>query len=135
VSAESPRGPSQDLDQGVVVLRSAALSPPRGWLTGEDVAVLVGSVEAVHPLILDLRYSGFSLGGGDAGTLAEGLADHPMVAIIADPGVSYGCARMACTRVELRGKPSAAFTDEAEAWRWLSAQLAVELREATPPVQ
>ena len=126
-------GPGPNLGDRVVVVRHASLGEPRDWLAVADVAGLTASVEPPKALMLDLRGSGFALASRDADVMASGLAAYRMVAVVADPGVSYGCARMACTLVDLRGSPAAAFTDEGEAWRWLSAQLGVPLRGGLPP--
>jgi hypothetical protein len=67
--------------------------------------------------------------------LATGLAAYPLVTIVTDVGASYGCARMVSTLVEMRGSPSAAFWEETEAWRWLSAQLDTDMRDGPPSPQ
>lgn len=128
-------GPAPNLGDRVVVVRHASIEEPRDWLAVADVAALTASVESPKALMLDLRGSDFTLASRDADVMASGLAAYPMVAVVADPGVSYGCARMACTLVDLRGSPAAAFTDEGEAWQWLSAQLGVPLRGGRPPRQ
>jgi hypothetical protein len=117
---------------GVVVLCGAAFAEPRDWLAVADAASLAATVGSPRALMLDFRTHGFTPSSRDAGVLATSLAAYPLVAILADLGVSYGCARMVSTLVELRGSPSSAFYDEAEAWRWLSAQLGTDVRDGPP---
>ena len=120
---------------GVVVLGGAAFAESQDWLAVADVASLAATVGSPRALMLDFRTHGFALSSRDADVLATGLAGYPLVAILTDLGVSYGCARMVSTLVELRGSPSAVFHDEAEAWRWLSAQLGTDVRDGTPSPQ
>lgn len=119
----------------VTVLRGAAFAESQDWLAAADVASLAAAVGSPRALLLDFRTHGFALSSRDADVLATGLAAYPTVAILTDLGVSYGCARMVSTLVELRGSPSAAFHDEAEAWRWLSAQLGTDVRDGSPSPQ
>ena len=121
------------LGDRVVVLEGASFAEPRNWLAVADAASLAATVGSPRALMLDFRTHGFTLSSRDADVLATGLAAYPLVAILTDLGVSYGCARMVSTLVELRGSPSAAFYDEAEGWRWLSAQLCTDVRDGPPP--
>jgi len=116
----------------VVVLGGAAFAEPRDWLAVADAASLAATVGSRRALMVDFRTHGFALGSRDAEVLATGFSAYPSVAILTDLGVSYGCARMVSTLVELRGSLSAAFYDEAEAWRWLSARLDTDSRDAPP---
>jgi len=111
------------LGDRVVVLGGAAFAESRDWLAAADAASLAASAGSPRALMLDFRTHGFALGLRDAEVIAAGLAAYPSVAFLTDHGVSYGCARMVSTLVELRGSPSAVSSDEAEAWGWLSAQL------------
>jgi hypothetical protein len=111
------------LGDRVVVLGGSSFAEPRDWLAVADAASLAASAGSPRALMLDFRTHGFALGLRDAELLATGLAAYPSVAFLTDHGVSYGCARMVSTLVELRGSPSAVFSDEAEAWGWLLAQL------------
>jgi hypothetical protein len=121
------------LGDRVVVLGGSSFAEPRDWLAVADVASVAATVGSPRALMLDFRTHGFALGLRDAEVLATGLAAYPSVAFLTDHGVSYGCARMVSTLVELRGSSSAAFCDEAEAWRWLSAQLGTDVRDGPPP--
>lgn len=121
------------LGDRVVVLGGASFAEPGDWLAVADAASLAASAGSPRALILDFRACGFALGLRDAELLAAGLAAYPSVAFLTDHGVSYGCARMVSTLVELRGSPSAVFCDEEEAWEWLSAQLGTEVRDGPPP--
>ena len=97
-----------------------------------DAVSLGATVGSRRALMLDFRTHKFTPNSRDADGLATRLAAYPSVAILTDVGASYGCARMVSTLVELRGSSSAAFCDEAEAWRWLSAQLDTDLRDGLP---
>jgi len=118
-----------------VVLEGASFAEPRNWLAVADAALPAATVGSPRALMLDFRKHGFALSSRDGDVLARGLSAFPLVAILTDLGVSYGCARMVSTLVELRGSPSAAFYDEAEAWRWMSAQLGTDVRDGPPPVK
>jgi len=122
-------------DDRVVVLGGAAFAESRDRLTVADVASLAATVGSPRALMVDLRTHGFTLSSRDADVLATSLSAHPLVAIVTDVGAPYGCARMVSTLVELRGSPSSAFYDEAEAWRWLSAQLDTDVRDGPPSPQ
>ena len=123
------------LGDRVVVLGGSSFAEPRDWLAVADVASVAATVGSPRALMLDFRTHGFALGLRDAEVLATGLAAYPSVAFLTDHGVSCGCARMVSTLVELRGSPSAAFYDEAEAWRWLSAQFDTDVRDGPPSPQ
>jgi hypothetical protein len=123
------------LGDRVVVLGGAALAEPRNWLAVADTASLAAAVGSPRALMVDFRTHGFTPNSRDAGVLATSLAAYPLVAILTDVGAPYGCARMVSTLVELRGSPSAAFYDEAEAWRWLSAQFDTDVRDGPPSPQ
>jgi hypothetical protein len=119
----------------VVVLGGAAFAEPRDWLAVADTASLAATVGSPRALMLDFRARKFVLSSHDAGVLATSLSAYPLVSILTDVGASYGCARMVSTLVELRGSPSSAFYDEAEARRWLSAHLDTDVRDGPPPPQ
>jgi len=124
-----------DLGDRVVVLGGAAFAEQRDWLAVADAVSLGATVGSRCALMLDFRTHMFTLSARDAAGLATRLAACPLVAILTDVGASYGCARMVSTLVELRGSSSAAFSDEAEAWRWLSAQLDTDMRDGPPSPQ
>jgi len=121
------------LGDRVVVLAGGSFAEPRDWLAVADAASFAASTGSPRALMLDFRAHGFALSLRDAEVLAAGLAAHPSVAFLTDLGVSYGCARMVSTLVELRGSPSAVFCDEVEAWGWLAAQLGADVRDGQPP--
>jgi len=123
------------LGDRVVVLGGGSPAEPRDWLAVADAGLLAATVGSPRALMLDFRTHGFALSSREADALATGLAAYPLVAILTNLGVSYGCARMVSTLVELRGSPSSVFHEEAEAWRWLSAQLDTDVRDEPPSPQ
>jgi hypothetical protein len=117
-----------NLEKRVAVLGSAKLGSLREWLAELDLAALRAKEGAADALLLDFRAQGFTPNEREASALVSALkllCAHrtPPVAILANPGAQYGGARMLCTLGELDGCRTAAFRDEAEAWRWLQAQL------------
>ncbi len=117
-----------NLGKRVVVLGGMRLGSLRDWLAELDVATLRAKEGLADALILDFRAQGFTPSVREANALLSvlcALCAHrtPPVAILANPGVQFGGARMLCTLGELQGCLTAAFRDEQEAWRWLQQQL------------
>ncbi len=115
--------------RSVVVIGGTQLASLRDWLAAIDVGALRARQGGATALLLDFRAQGFTPGAREANALVSSLvtlcADRvPPVAILTNPGAQYGGARMLCTLGELRACRAAAFRDEAEAWRWLDAQMA-----------
>lgn len=106
-------------DTRVVVLGGSRSPGPADWREVADVAALVAGVGTPVGLLLDFRVQAFTPTAREARVLAAALSNFPVVAILAEEGVSYGCARMESVLVEMHGSDAAAFEDEAEAWGWL----------------
>ncbi len=126
-----------NLGKRVVVLGGTRLGSLRDWLAELDVAALRAKEGAADALILDFRAQGFTPSVREANALLSVLSAlcvrrPPPVAILANPGVQFGGARMLCTLGELDGCRTAAFRDEQEAWQWLQQQLESRLPEAEP---
>jgi hypothetical protein len=106
-------------DSRVVVLGGSRSPGPADWREVADVAALVAGVGSPAALLLDFRVQPFTPTAVEARALAGSLARFPVVAILSEDGVSFGCARMECVLIEMHGSDAAAFADEAAAWAWL----------------
>jgi hypothetical protein len=125
-----------NLGKRVVVLGGARLASLKDWLAEIDLAALRAKEGAADALLLDFRAQGFTPSARDANALVLSLAALcttrvPPVAMLANPGVQYGGARMLCTLGELDGCRTAAFRGELEAWQWLQEQLDAEASESS----
>lgn len=126
-----------NLGKRVVMLGGARLGSLREWLAEMDLAAIRAREGAADALLLDFRAQGFTPSEREANTLVSAMKAlcarrRPPVAILANPGVQYGGARMLCALGELDGCLTAAFRDEMEAWRWLQAQLDPGAQQAPP---
>lgn len=126
-----------DLGKRVVVLGGTRLGSLREWLAGTDFTQMRATQGPVDALLLDFRAQGFTPSAREANALVSVLRALcarrvPPVAILANPGMQFGGARMLCTLGELDGCRTAAFRDEAEAWHWLQAQLDQDVLEGAP---
>ena len=107
----------------VVAVAAKSPSPRADWRQLAEVVALAAVASPTAALLLDLRGESFDVDGRLADVLAQALASYPTVTLLVETGHSLGCARMVAMRIELRGASASAFTDEHEAWRWLSAAL------------
>jgi len=107
----------------VAVLDGAWLAARQDWRRLADVALLTSSSQRAAAVLLDVRGTTFNPIGLEADLLAAALGGYGTVAIVSDPGASYGCARRVAVTVELHGSLAAAFQDDAQAWGWLREQL------------
>jgi hypothetical protein len=105
-----------------VVLDGSRLAGLKDWRTLADVAALTRAASPADGMLLDVRQASFTPASPEGGMLAAALAGYPAVAIVSGGDASYGCARMVCTLVELRGSAAAAFLTANEAEAWLSRQ-------------
>jgi len=117
-----------DLGERVIVVRGATPASKSDWLAEFDQAVSRARQGSAEALLMDLRERGFTPSASYANALVDALAGlgsavNPPVALLTNPGLQYGGARMLCLLGELRGCVAAAFHDEVEAWAWLREQL------------
>jgi len=108
----------------VVVVRGVVPTSKTDWLAELEEAAPAWRSGGARGLLMDLRERGFTPSARYANALAsalsgQGRGSEPPMAILTNPGVQYGGARMMCALGELRGCRAAAFQDEAEAWTWL----------------
>ncbi|MGD0485358.1 MAG: hypothetical protein ABSB58_12025 [Gemmatimonadales bacterium] len=120
--------------KGVAVLGGVRLRTVKDWLAAVDRGALRARRGTAEALLLDFRSAGYTPSAREAQALVAALVGLcgellPPVAILTNPGVQYGGARVLCMMGELRGCQASAFQDEVEAWQWLRSALA----DAAPP--
>jgi len=118
----------------VAVLGGERLRTVRDWLAAVDRGALRARRGTAEALLLDFRSAGYTPSAREARALVAALVGLcgervPPVAILTNPGVQYGGARVLCMMGELRGCQASAFQEEEEAWQWLRKALA----DAPPP--
>ncbi len=106
--------PHSQCDQ-VVVIDGSRGADALGWRELADIVTLTCAGRRPTAVLLDVRNDPFTPTSREADVLASALAGTPLVAIVAGPDASYGCARMIATSIELRGRSAAAFRDEVQA--------------------
>jgi len=112
----------------VVVVDGARLASMEDWRTAAKIAALAASAGGRPAgLLLDCRSAGFVPSMWDADGLASMMSVYPLVALVSTGGAQYGCTRMLCTLLDLRGSDAAVFPDVAKARDWLSDRLGVDL--------
>jgi hypothetical protein len=114
--------PSPSPESRFVVLDGSRLAGLKDWRALADVAALTRAAGAADGMLLDVRRASFTPASHEGGMLAAALAGYPAVAIVSGGDASYGCARMVCTLVELRGSTAEAFLTEGAAEAWLLRQ-------------
>ena len=129
-----------DLGGRVIVVRGAAPASKSDWLAEFHEAVVRAREGGAEALLMDLRERGFTPSASYANALVDALAGlgsavNPPVALLTNPGLQYGGARMLCLLGELRGCVAAAFCDEVEAWAWLREQLGHRAKNMPAPPQ
>ncbi len=117
-------GTTSDGLRRAVVVDGGRLSGSREWRELADVIILTCAAQRPAGLLLDVRTSPFTPTAREADVLASALCGCPICALVTRPDVSYGCARMVATSVEMRGRAAGAFQDEAQAWAWIDRRLA-----------
>jgi hypothetical protein len=118
----------------VAVLGGESLRTVRDWLAAVDSGALRARHGTAEALLLDFRSAGYTPSAREARALVAALVGLcgervPPVAILTNPGVQYGGARVLCMMGELRGCQASAFQNEEEAWEWLRTALA----DPSPP--
>jgi hypothetical protein len=113
----------------VAVLGGERLRTVQDWLDAVDRGALRARHGTAEALLMDFRSAGYTPSAREARALVAALVGLcgerlPPVAILTNPGVQYGGARVLCMMGELRGCLASAFQDEDEAWRWLRMTLA-----------
>ncbi len=113
----------------VAVLGGERLRTVQDWLDAVDRGALRARHGTAEALLMDFRSAGYTPSAREARALVAALVGLcgerlPPVAILTNPGVQYGGARVLCMMGELRGCQASAFQDEEEAWRWLRMTLA-----------
>jgi hypothetical protein len=113
----------------VAVLGGERLRTVKDWLDAVDRGALRARHGTAEALLMDFRSAGYTPSAREARALVAALVGLcgerlPPVAILTNPGVQYGGARVLCMMGELRGCQASAFQDEDEAWRWLRMTLA-----------
>jgi hypothetical protein len=88
------------------------------------LATVLGEVNGrPAAILLDFRAQAYAPDGREARMVAELIVSLPpastRIALLANAGAQFGCARMISGMAEVRGARVAAFLDEAEALRWL----------------
>jgi hypothetical protein len=129
-----------DLGGRVIVVRGVGPASKSDWLTEFDQAACQVRKGGAAALLMDLRDRGFTPSATYANALVDALAGlgsavNPPVALLTNPGLQYGGARMLCLLGELRGCVAAAFHDEFAAWAWLREQLGQQARNVPAPPQ
>lgn len=129
------------LDAGarIAVLAGERLRTVKDWLTAVQGGVLRARQGTADALLLDFREAGFTPSARDASALVAaivgGAAEQlPPVAVLTNPGVQFGGARVLCMMGELRGCVASAFEDEEGAWRWLRSAVAAQPPNDDSPV-
>lgn len=118
----------------VAVLGGERLRTVKDWLAAVDRGALRARHGTAEALLLDFRSAGYTPSAREARALVAALVGLcgerlPPVAILTNPGVQYGGARVLCMMGELRGCQASAFQEEEAAWEWLR----VALSEGLPP--
>jgi hypothetical protein len=113
----------------VAVLGGERLRTVKDWLDAVDRGALRARHGTAEALLMDFRSAGYTPSAREARALVAALVGLcgerlPPVAILTNPGVQYGGARVLCMMGELRGCQASAFQEEDEAWRWLRNTLA-----------
>jgi hypothetical protein len=118
----------------VAVLGGERLRTVKDWLDAVDRGALRARHGTAEALLMDFRSAGYTPSAREARALVAALVGLcgdrlPPVAILTNPGVQYGGARVLCMMGELRGCQASAFQQEEEAWQWLRTTLA----DTNPP--
>jgi hypothetical protein len=129
------------LEEGsrVAVLGGESLRTVKDWLAAVDRGAFRARRGTAEALLLDFRSAGYTPSAREARALVAALVGLcgerlPPVAILTNPGVQYGGARVLCMMGELRGCQAGAFQVAEDAWEWLRTALAgIRPVELGPP--
>ena len=125
-------------DARVAVIDGEGLASLREWIAAVDGGARQARHGAADALLLDFRKAGFTPSARDASAIVAALLAEcgerlPPVAVVTNPGVQYGGARVLCVMGELRGCQAAAFLDDGKAWSWVLGVLAEEIPDQADP--